>query len=328
MNLNYYISQLLFSKNHVVIPNFGGFVCQDFRAEINDATQMFMPPSKRLSFQPAMASYDDSLLDAIVLGENMSRQAAKKWLADITNQWLKTLAAGEHVKLEGIGRVFKNGEGEFSFQADINANFDASSFGLSIFRFPELKGQKQSTIPLQGQLAKSVKNTWVNKYWQRAAVFIGVVGLFYLGTQKADFNSFDFASVNPLIFSKTVTVTPEVKPAEEKTIKITTPIIKEEVKKEVLEITPPVAIETKAETPEVVVAYKPYNIIVGAFGVKSNADNYLIKLKKEGYSDAISFYEKGLHKISISQFVSKGEAKKALHNFRRNTNKGAWIYKK
>ena len=327
MNLNYYISQLLYSKNHVVIPNFGGFVCQDFRAEINEATQMFMPPSKRLSFQPAMASYDDSLLDAIVLGESMSRQAAKKWLTNITNQWLKTLANGEHVKLDDIGRLFKNGEGEFSFQADINANFDASSFGLSIFRFPELKGQKQSTIPLQGQLVKSVKNTWVNKYWQRAAVFIGVVGLFYLGTQKADFNSFDFASVNPLIFSKTVTVTPEVKPTEDKTIEITTPVIKEEVKKEVKEITPPVATETKA-TPVVVEKNKPYNIIVGAFGVKANADNYLAKLKREGNTNAISFYEKGLYKISVDQFVSKVEAKKSLRIFKQKTNKGAWIYKK
>jgi len=326
MNISQYISQLLYSQSHVIIPNFGGFVCQDFRAEINEATQMFMPPSKRLSFQSGMTDFDDSLVNAIVQGENLTFDVAAGLVKKVTNDWSEKLTLGEHVKLEGIGRLFRNSEAELSFQADINANFDASSFGLSIFRFPELKGQPKNTLNVQGNLINNVKSTGISKYWQIAAVFVGVVGLFYIGTQKADFNGSNFASINPLVFSKTTSVKLDEVTANEDVVVIES-LQEEVIEKEVKEENLTANLDNEIE-PSQVNVNKPYNIIVGAFGVKANADSYLQKLKNEGHENAVSFLEKGLYKVSINQFVSKKEAKESLLVFKRSTNKGAWIYRR
>ena len=68
MNIGTYISELLFKHDCIVVANFGGFVCQEFGAQINEATQMFVPPSKKVSFQAALKETN------LVLERHVSRQ--------------------------------------------------------------------------------------------------------------------------------------------------------------------------------------------------------------------------------------------------------------
>ena len=123
MKLGTYISELLFNHDCVVVANFGGFVCQEFNAHINEATQMFVPPSKKVSFQGALTDSNLLLERYISKKQGISFTAAQEIIATEVETWRTELKEGNHIKLEDVGRIYINNEKKVSFQSDINANF-------------------------------------------------------------------------------------------------------------------------------------------------------------------------------------------------------------
>ena len=205
MNLGTYIRDLLFDHDCVVVEGFGGFVCQDFNAQINEATQMFVPPSKKVGFQSALSETNFLLERYIVKHQNVSFDTAKALIEAEVVSWKHDLKQGNHIKLYEVGRVYINNENKISFQSDISANFNSDSFGLGIFRFPELRDEVTNPVK-DAVVAAAAKTKKISGVWQKAAMVAAVVGLFYIGSQKADFNSFDIASFNPFKSSRTVEI--------------------------------------------------------------------------------------------------------------------------
>ena len=65
MQLNQYISDLLYRYECVTLPNFGAFLSHPVSAKINEATNDFYPPQKRLSFNAQLQSNDGLLASYI-----------------------------------------------------------------------------------------------------------------------------------------------------------------------------------------------------------------------------------------------------------------------
>ena len=329
MKLDIYIKEILFAKDLVVIPNFGAFVSKHFAAEINEATQMFMPPTKKVTFQPALNGNDLTLINHVSRAQSCTLQQATILIEKTVKSWNQSLADGRHILLDDIGRIYKDVQGNLAFQADINTNFNTNSFGLGIFRFPLLKDEASLHQQVSKVLPLSVrKQNGKGGYWKAAAIFIGVVGLLYLGSQKSDFKGLDYANFNPLHFSKTIKVespkaTPEnsievkITPATETSTKVE-PVVKETV------ISP---VKETVAVKEIEVA-KPYHVIVGAFKEKQNATGMITSLNNKGFTEAVFFLDRGLYKVSVNQFSLKADAKSALSNYKTKVQKGAWIYKK
>ena len=333
MNISKHISHLLYTTNYVVIPDFGGFICQEFRAEVNEVTQMFVPPSKRVSFQPALLDHDDRLVRHVAAKEGLTRESAVSAIRVEISKWLLDLSEGKHIKLEGIGRIYKDQHGEYGFQAALNANYDTDSFGLGIFRFPALQEETEKRSVLK--MASRSKSSSGFSVWKSAAVVAGVMGLLYLGTQKADFNTFEAASINPMIFSRSnpdlLSTQEEVSIESVATDTEETSVLKAEDL--TVESTPPEAGSNESESPSVIpvdvdASSKPFHIIVGAFKVEENASKLQSKLVARGYQDAIYFYEKGLFRLSIQQFDQRNDAVYLLGDVKANVQKSAWIYSK
>ncbi|MCH2233429.1 MAG: SPOR domain-containing protein [Crocinitomicaceae bacterium] len=70
-----------------------------------------------------------------------------------------------------------------------------------------------------------------------------------------------------------------------------------------------------------------FQVIVGCFGVQSNASNLVNDLSGKGYSASIYDQNKGLHRVTAGGFSSKDKAENALSNLRSEGYSG-WILKK
>ncbi len=317
MNLGVCISDLLFDHDCVVVEGFGGFVCQEFNAHINEATQMFVPPSKKVSFQSALSETNYLLEHYVVKQRNVSFETAKKLIGAEVSVWKEDLKQGSHIKLEDVGRIYINSEKKITFQSDINANFNTDSFGLGIFRFPVLRDE--TSIPIRDAVVSaSAKTTRVSGVWQKAAMVAAVLGLFYIGSQKSDFDSFNIASFNPFQYSRTIE-----EPAKE-TIAVDV-LVEEEFTSSLGSVNTEVK-----ELPELleVNKAKPFHIIVGAFKVQENASAYMQQLRESGLENAQYFHEKGFYRVSVDKFVTRNEAVSSLSDIKRKIQKGAWIYRK
>jgi len=318
MNLGTYVSELLFNHDCVVVKNFGGFVCQEFNAHINEATQMFVPPSKKVSFQSALSETNLLLERHIAKKQNVSFETAEEIIAIEVAAWKEELSLGKHIKLDDVGRIYFDNERKVSFQSDINANFNSNSFGLGIFRFPVLRDEVSS--PVRDAVVAAAANTpRISGVWQKAAMVAAVIGLFYIGSQKADFNALNIASFNPFKYSRTVEM-----PA--KTTEIDSKVAEPEVYTSTLG-----SINTEVkELPELleVTTVESFHIIVGAFKVQENASAYLEQLRDSGLEDAQYFNEKGFYRVSAAKFTTRKEAVSSLSDIKRKIQKGAWIYRK
>lgn len=318
MNLGTYVSELLFNHDCVVVKNFGGFVCQEFNAHINEATQMFVPPSKKVSFQSALSETNHLLERHIAKKQNVSFETAEEIIATEVAAWKEELSLGKHIKLDDVGRIYFDNERKVSFQSDINANFNSNSFGLGIFRFPVLRDEVSS--PVRDAVVAAAANTpIISGVWQKAAMVAAVIGLFYIGSQKADFNALNIASFNPFKYSRTIEM-----PA--KTSEIDSKVAEPEVYTSSLG-----SINTEVkELPELleVTTVESFHIIVGAFKVQENASAYLEQLRDSGLEDAQYFNEKGFYRVSAAKFTTRKEAVSSLSDIKRKIQKGAWIYRK
>ena len=73
-----HISQLLFDHECVTVSGFGSFIIREYPAEINIATHMFRPSTKRVSFNPSIKENDGLLAKQISSVENIAYRQANE----------------------------------------------------------------------------------------------------------------------------------------------------------------------------------------------------------------------------------------------------------
>jgi hypothetical protein len=71
----------------------------------------------------------------------------------------------------------------------------------------------------------------------------------------------------------------------------------------------------------------PYQLIVGCFSIKNNANSLVNELKTEGFSASILDHHKGLYRVTANGFKTLQEAENFLQDFKSNGNEG-WILSK
>lgn len=132
--IDHYISNLLYYNECVVVPGFGAFITRYYPAEINSATHMFRPPSKRVTFNARIHENDGLLAKHIAQTDEVSYEKALESIDISTRSWKKLLRAGKKVNLNGIGRLYMSDKGKLQFNPAHDINYDINSYGLNIFR--------------------------------------------------------------------------------------------------------------------------------------------------------------------------------------------------
>lgn len=338
------IANLLFEKECVIVPGFGAFVSHEFSSEVNNATYLFRPPSKRISFRQEIKEGDETLIAEVSSQCKVLRSEAIALIRSAVSSWKKEINRGEKLFLPSLGRFYKGEEGSVLFTPNLEVNYSRESFGLPIFRTPGAVREMQVTQTVQKAVVTHLnENPEVvvrsSKDWRRiAAVAVPVVGLIYLGSLKPDFqiDTAGFFDFDPLKYSRTIDAPVEDK-LPENTYEAYTDAKTESVTPEVSSV---VNQEDVVEPIEKAVSTSddfdangidvdaPYQIVVGSFGEPQNAKDFVESLHEIGLKASILNENSNLQKVSVEGFATHKEAAMALRAYKLKVTSSAWIYHK
>ena len=100
-----HIEELLYLHDCVIVPGFGGFICDYTSASINEKTGTIVPPSKKVMFNKHLKQNDGLLIDWIARKEQIDYEKAQDSIREIflrkgeaiVEMNLKALAAGKEI---------------------------------------------------------------------------------------------------------------------------------------------------------------------------------------------------------------------------------------
>jgi nucleoid DNA-binding protein len=102
--------------------------------------------------------------------------------------------------------------------------------------------------------------------------------------------------------------------------------VKEPVVEPVVDTVKTEPVKKKEPEPEPVkVIPKNYHVVAGCFKIESNASNYEVALKKEGYDAKYIGEWNGFYTVVYASFENKAEALKELNDISKNKGKPGWI---
>ena len=306
MQLETYISDLLYRYECVVIPEFGAFLTQAVSAKISNDTNTFYPPSKVVSFNEQLKNNDGLLASYIADVEKVPYEAAVKKVQKRIKNLKSYLAQGETIIFKNIGEIVLTNEGKINFEPSNNLNYLTEAFGLSQFIAPSVTREVykeevealEEVIPLTITPEKRKARPYL-KYVAIALIALTLGGFtaskYYIGQIEQD-NQIAQEEANKEIDSK----------IQQATFIIDNPL-------------PAITLNVTKQSGN-------FHVVAGAFRVEENCDKKLNELRDLGYNARkIGANKYGLHQVVYSSYDSRSEAQKALYTIRRNNNRDAWL---
>jgi nucleoid DNA-binding protein len=322
------IRGLLFRHDCVIIPGFGGFICNYVPATIDKSTGMFHPPARRVSFNRNLSNNDGLLVGDISSREGINYGEAREIVEQFASDLKKRVTRGEVVTFDLIGTFRTNSEGSIQFEPDNNANYNAGSYGMESFRFDPVAGYdvRKKVMRVHGEIAPS--RIPLRKHLIRAAVAIPVLIALVAVPLKTDIfgTRFNKASINPLASAEfehnrealnSDSANNTVQPQEAITGTETSTVVAEPEPK--AEIPVPVTPE-----PEVKVNYL---LIAGSFQSEQNARVMEKKLIGLGYTPELIAGPDGYTRVSAKGFPDIASANSERQKLSAAVD-GVWVLRK
>jgi hypothetical protein len=311
--VEYYISELLFLHDCIILPEFGGFVGNPQSAKLNKITGILTPPSKQILFNTNLKTNDGLLITHISNKENVSQDLAKNEVENYSAKITEKLNDSKVLRIEKIGLFTLGKEGNVVFLQDNSNNYSLDAFGMKathnkvVVRGGIVEEKVVATIKTIRTHSNSPRT-----FLRAAAVIIPLVALSYLTiSQKDNINNIytQMAGLNPFETNALVEPMDELIP---------------EIKIEI-EATPIAEVIEENVIP-VIISQKTYYIIAGAFAEQKNANKMLAKLNKWNYNAEV--VEGGnLLRVSYNSFYNRDEAVLALNKIKQE-NPEAWLLTK
>lgn len=312
-SIEYYISQLLYKNDCVIVMNFGGFVCSSISANLNKKTGILTPPNKSILFNSQLKDNDGLLINHIAQSEGISQEDAKINLLKFVDQSLKNLNKFKSCRFEKIGLFTLNTEENIIFTQDLKTNYNLNSFGFQDIINNEITRDNSEIIEESLKLIKKKNNFTTKRLLKAAAIIIPLIGISFLSiTQEDRINNIytQIANINPISYKKDNL--PELKEQRSKEI-----IINQEIQSEII------SNEGSQVFEEVFIPNQKFYIIAGAFSVEKNANKLKNRLNSWNYNSTIIKNEK-MMRVSYDSFDSKEQALISLSKIRKE-NPQAWI---
>lgn len=308
MKMTLYISALLYRYPCVIVPGFGAFITEIQSSFYDAEKQLFFPPQKRISFNRNIVNNDGLLANHIAMQEQLSYEEAVLRIQAMVADWNNTLTSFDTLNLDSIGIFSYNEEKSLQFNPIQNQNYLATSFGLSAVGVQPLQREDvvaTPVIPLQLVETKRKRTATFFKYASVVVLTLGVGSVLVQNGYTAYVND------------QTLSIENNVQSQVQNKIQQATFLI--EPTKDAI------ALPVKEETTLVVT---PYHLVAAAFRSEENAAIEVELLKKKGFEHA-SFLGRtkyGMYPVVYGSYTTHEEAKDALKEIHRSTNKEAWIF--
>jgi nucleoid DNA-binding protein len=306
MQLETYISDLLYRYDCVTVPEFGAFLTNRVSAKVHETTHTFYPPKKVLSFNEQLQNNDGLLGNYIAEVEKIPYEAAISKIAKQVKSIKSYLIEGETIQFENIGELILNTDGKIVFDPSSHINYLTDAFGLSHFSSADIKRQVyketveviEEKAPIAFTPEKRSNNNWL-KYAAAAVIVLGLGGYFgynYYNNSIESHNQLAQEEANAQLDAK----------VQEATFVISNPL-------------PAVTLTVEKQTGN-------YHIVAGAFRIEANSDKKVKQLRAKGYkARTIGANRYGLHEVVYASFETRAEAQRALYKIRREHNRDAWL---
>lgn len=307
MQLETYISDLLYRYDCVTVPEFGAFLTHRVSAKIHDTTHAFYPPKKALSFNEQLQNNDGLLANYIADVEKIPYEVAVEKVAKHVKSIKSYLVEGETIAFENIGELLLNKEGKINFEPSLHINYLTDAFGLSQFTssgitrevYKEEAEAIENVIPIAVTPEKRKSRPYL-KYAAIALIALTVGGFTasnYYMNQIDEHNQLAQEEANQRLETK----------VQEATFIIENPLPAATLSVE------------KQQTGN-------YHIVAGAFRVEENSDKKVDQLRALGYkARKIGANKYGLHEVVYASYTDRLEALQALRQVKREHNKDAWL---
>ena len=125
------INTLLFEKDSVIIPGFGGFALSRESSSIDYIKSKISPPSKVASFNPNLTVNDGVLVDYIKNKNRCTLEQATQIVADFVKEVEAKIGKKEIVEFPKVGRLYKDYTKKLQF-LPYDTNYNLEVFGLPI----------------------------------------------------------------------------------------------------------------------------------------------------------------------------------------------------
>lgn len=308
MQLDNYISQLLYRYQCVTVPGLGSFITENKSARLSDDGLTFFPPLKSISFNSHLKHNDGLLANHIARILDISFDSALKSIEQEVLKWKSNLQNGEYLVLKNIGRLFLNSEQNLVFESSGGLNYLKDSFGLHALSAQPITREiltkqadayRQKDFVVLKTTESGSKLVWL-KYAAVAVFGFGVLGFFGNNWYQ------NKISENQLIVEKSVQekITQKI---QEATFFIESPV-------------PTVILNLEKEKTG------NYHVVAGAFREEANAEKALDNLLSLGYkAQRIAPNKYGLHPVIYGSFSTAEEARLAQQQIKMEHNPDAWV---
>jgi len=331
LDIKKHIKELLVSNQGVIIPDLGGFVSEYEPAAFDVSENKFLPPSKKISFNPEYSYSDNLLIEFISKEEKIDNEKSAKYLKEFVNEIKLKLKKGEKVNFPEIGTLTQNPKGQIVFTQEKEANLLSNSFGLqSIQSKPIINHPKEVNIPTPVKPKKTNKRLIVVS--SSIFVFLCLVVLSWFFTNG--FTDFSFLSsreaipkeiTNSEIQNTTKRNLDSIAQADSIKALINLSIDENTDKKDALFYSKPEE-EKQEEQPKP--EFSKFYIIAGSFKQIENAEKFAEEIRAKGYNTEIIESGENLIRISIYTFTDETLALKELYKLRQKADlKSVWILK-
>ncbi|MFC0603369.1 HU domain-containing protein [Winogradskyella pulchriflava] len=306
MQLETYISDLLYRYDCVTVPGFGAFLTNRVSAKVHESTHTFYPPKKVLSFNEQLQNNDGLLANYIAEIEKIPYSTSIDKISKQVKAIKSYLIEGETIKLDNIGELILNSEGNIVFSPSSHINYLTDAFGLSHFTSTDIKREVykdeveaiEETAPIAFTPEKRSNNNWL-KYAAAAVIVLGLGGFGaakYYNNTIENHNQLAQEEANAQLDAK----------VQEATFVISNPL-------------PAATLSLEKQTGN-------YHIVAGAFRVEANSDKKVNQLRDKGYkARKIGKNRYGLHEVVYASYKTRAEAQQALYEIRREHNRDAWL---
>jgi hypothetical protein len=323
MDITFYLIELLRLHDCVIVPELGGFVTNYRPAEMDLANNRFNPPVKEVIFTSKLSKNDGLLVNYISEIEGVGYLEARQIVAEFVDETWSKLENGDRILFQNIGSLKFDRNEKLIFEPEVKGNFLLEAYGMEGFQFPQL--QWKELTPTKRIFADKDASRRGSRAGKVKAFAIGipiVLALILVPVSKNAWNSQPTVNLQtsstaplPVIVPLVNAVTPKVavepidQPVETK-VEVETPVVKEAV-------VPVKVLSTAASR---------YRIIGGCFNIRENAQNFLERLQKDGYTSELKVMPNGTFLIVVQAYADKSEAFTALQHLQEADPKsGYWV---
>lgn len=140
-----HIESLLLEHNCVIVPGLGGFVASYVAARCVEGENLFLPPHRRVGFNPLLLLNDGLLVQSYMQAYDVNFPEATAMIDEAVNLIRSELQNAGEIEIGSIGCLSLGVDGCYNFTPNEAGVLSPELYGLDAFEALPLAGQPSST---------------------------------------------------------------------------------------------------------------------------------------------------------------------------------------